>query len=277
MARSVGQHEPSGIDGSRDCTAGAGITESKEACFSPNYRVIAAETSARDRIMVYDQYGDGWANWPLNDGETGGNNMENSGCLIFTYAHAIQWLTGQKASRAGRAALIEELIRVCDIPWGPRPYNPTDAQALYSAHIMRRYGAVEIPVPRSTPALDAFFQRGGVLIVNPGGHYIAAVGSAYGDFGGGKGVEYCIHVVDSSCQSTWWRTNQNYGSPLYDFDSHGVIQGYRKEGDTYVTGTVNGTAMFKWAGGEYWVPYNTFVCYRLDRAYLPGGPELCKR
>ena len=118
MARSVGQHEPSGIDGSRGCTAGAGITESKEACFSQNYRVIAAETSARDRIMVYDQYGDGWANWPLNDGETGGNNMENSGCLIFTYAHAIQWLTGQKASRAGRAALIEELIRVCDIPGG---------------------------------------------------------------------------------------------------------------------------------------------------------------
>lgn len=274
MALSVGQHKPGGIDGSRGCTADSGMTESEEACFNPNRRIVAAEASARDRIMVYDQYGDGWANWPLNDGETGGNNMENSGCLIFTYVHAIQWLTGHKTSRAGRAAPIEELIRVCDIPWGPRAYNPTDAQALYNAHVMRRYGVVEIPVPRSAAALEDFFRRGGVMIANPGGHYIAAVGAAYGDFGGGNGDECCIHVVDSSCQSTWWRTNQNHGSPLYDFDSRGVIQGYRKEGDSFVDGTVNGTVMSKWAGGEYWVPLNAFGRYRLDRAYLPGGSDL---
>ena len=248
---------------------GNNITESKEACFSPNDRIIAAEASARDRIVIYDQYGDGWASWPLNDGETGGNNMENSGCLIFAYAHAIQWLTGRKASWTDRAALIEELICVCDFPWGPRVYNQTDAQALYNAHILRRYGAVEIPVPRSAPVLEAFFRQGGVMIANPGGHYIAAIGAAYGDFEGD-----CIHVVDSSCQSTWWRTNQNYGSPLYDFDSRGVIQGYRKEGDSPVDGTVNGTVMSRWTGGEYWVPLKTFGRYRLDRAYLPDGSDL---
>jgi len=274
MALSVGRHAPSGIDEGRGRSADAGITESREACFNPNKRIFGAQASARDRIMVYDQYGDGWASWPLNDGETGGNNMENSGCLIFAYAHAIQWLTGQKASRADRAALIKELICVCDFPWGPRAYNPTDAQALYSAHIMRRYGAVEIPVPRSAPAMEELFGRGGVMIANPGGHYIAAVGAAYGDSGGGTGDEYCIHVVDSSCQSTWWRTNQNYGSPLYEFDSRGIIQGYRKEGDSFVDGTVNGTVMSKWAGGEYWVPLNAFGRYRLDRAYLPGGSDL---
>ena len=253
MALSVGQNEPSGIDGIRGC------------------RASTAEASARDRIMIYDQYGDGWANWTLNDGETGGNNMENSGCLIFAYAHAIQWLTGHKASRANRVALIEELIRVCDIPWGPRAYNPTDAQALYNAHITRRYGAVEMPVPRSATAMEALFRRGGVMIANPGGHYIAAIGAACGDFGGD---ERGIHVVDSSCQSTWWRTNQNYGSPLYDFDSRGVIQDYRREGDSFVDGNVNGTVLSKWSGGEYWVPLDAFGRYRLDRAYLPGGPEL---
>ena len=80
MALSVGQHKPGGIDGSRGCTADSGMTESEEACFNPNRRIVAAEASARDRIMVYDQYGDGWANWPLNDGETGGNNQGgNSG------------------------------------------------------------------------------------------------------------------------------------------------------------------------------------------------------
>jgi len=231
---------------------------------------VAAEPSAFDRILVYSQYGSNWFEWPLNDGDSGGNNMENSGCLIFAYAHAVQWLTGNRVSPENRAGLIEEFIRVCDIPWGPRAYNPTDPQALYSAHILDQYPIAQAPVPRSASATAALFRQGGVIIANPGGHYVLAVGGAYRRFEGSDGDEYFIHIVDSSCQSTWWRTNQNHGSALYDFNGLGVIQGYRREEGRPVDGTVDGKAMSKWTGGEYWAPFSVFSRYRLDRAFVPG-------
>lgn len=229
-----------------------------------------SESSAYSKIMVFDQYGGGWANWSLNYGATGGNNMENGGCHIFAYAHAIQWLTGNKLSYENRTSLIEELISVCDIPWGPTGYNSTDAQALYNSHIISKYGAKEKAVPENGTAMEDLFNHGGVVIANPGGHYIIAVGAAYDDLDGNGSKEYYIHIVDSSCQSTWWRTNQNYDSVLYDFSSLGIIQGYGRSGNSFITGTVNGNAVSKWGGGEYWVPYSVFSRYRIDRAYISG-------
>ena len=252
--------------GKSRCTTEPRLTESKQT----RRHNVTAEPSAFDRIMVYSQYGSDWSEWPLNDGDSGGNNMENSGCLIFTYAHAIQWLTENRVSPENRACLVEEFIRVCDIPWGLRAYNPTDPQALYNAHILDKYPIAEAPVPRSASATEALFRQGGVIIANPGGHYVLAVGGAYGSFEGRDGDDFFIHIVDSSCQSTWWRTNQNHGSVLYDFNGLGVIQGYRQEEGRPVDGVVDGRAMSKWTGGEYWAPFSVFSCYRLDKAYVPG-------
>ena len=226
-----------------------------------------AEVSAYDKILVYDQYGGGWASKGLNYGRSGGNNMENGGCHIFAYAHAIQWLTGNKLSYGNRESLIDELINVCDIPWGPTDYNSTNPQALYNNHIVNNYGAQEVSVPGSASALSSHFASGGVIIANPGGHYILAVGSTYADYDGNGSTEMYVHIVDSSCQSTWWRTNQNFGGALYTFDSHSPITGYRNNSGSYV----NGTQGSKWGGGEYWVPYSVYVQYRRDRAYLPGN------
>ena len=254
------------MTGESERTPKPGSTESK-----PTRRHgLTAEPSAFDRILVYSQYGDDWSEWPLNDGDSGGNNMENSGCLIFTYAHAIQWLTGNRVSPERRACLIKEFIRVCDIPWGPRAYNPADPHALYNAHILEKYGIAEAPVPRGASATEALFRQGGVIIANPGGHYVLAVGGAYGRLEGNDGDQYFIHIVDSSCQSTWWRTNQNHGSVLYDFNGLGVIQGYRREEGHPVDGAVGGRVMSKWTGGEYWATFPVFRRYRLDRAFVPG-------
>ena len=53
-------HDPAGIaHPGRD--ESMRTAESEEARFNPNVPIVAAEASARDRIMVYDQYGDGWA------------------------------------------------------------------------------------------------------------------------------------------------------------------------------------------------------------------------
>ena len=227
----------------------------------------AGETSAYNKILIYDQIGGGWAKWTLNYGATGGNNMENGGCHIFAYAHTIQWLTGKKLTYENRATLIEELIRVCDIPWGPTNYNKTDPQALYNSHIISKYGVKAKTVPGSGMAMEELFNQGGVVIANPGGHYIIAVGAAYDDLDRNGSNEYYIHIVDSSCQSTWWRTNQNYGSDLYEFSSRGSIQGYSKSGNGYINGTVNGVTKSKWGGGEYWVPYSVFSQYRLDTTF----------
>lgn len=254
------------MTGKSGCTTKPRSTESKQT----RRLDVTAEPSAFDRILVYSQYGSDWSDWPLNDGDSGGNSMENSGCLIFTYAHAIQWLTNNRVSPENRAWLIGEFIRVCDIPWGPRAYNPTNPQALYNAHILDKYPIAEAPVPRGAPAMEALFRQGGVIIANPGGHYVLAVGGAYGSFKGSDGDDYFIHIVDSSCQSTWWRTNQNHGSVLYDFNGLGVIQGYRMEEGRPVNGMVGGRAMSKWTGGEYWAPFSVFSRYRLDKAYVPG-------
>lgn len=157
------------MTGESGCTPKPRLTESKQ---TRRHRV-AAEPSAFDRILVYSQYGSDWSEWPLNDGDCGGNNMENSGCLIFAFAHAVQWLTGNRVAP----------------------------------------------------------------------------------------------------ESTWWRTNQNHGSVLYDFNGLGVIQRYRREEGHPVDGAVGGKVMSKWSGGEYWAPFSVFSRYRLDRAFVPGeGP-----
>ena len=197
-----------------------------------------------------------------------------SGKVLSFAEPVLQSLSG-RFEEIDRTAEYNQLriIRVCDIPWGPRAYNPTDPQALYSAYILDHYPIAKAPVPRSASATEALFRQGGVIIANPGGHYVLAVGGAYGRLEGNDGDQYIIHIVDSSCQSTWWRTNQNHGSVLYDFNGLGVIQGYRREEGRPVDGAVGGRVMSKWSGGEYWAPFSVFSRYRLDRAFVPGeGP-----
>ncbi len=242
-----------------------------------------ADASAYDKILVYDQYGGGWENTPLNYGASGGNNMQNGGCHIFSYAHAIQWLTGNKVAYSDRSSLINELIGVCDIPWGPTSYNSTNPQMLYNSHIINNYGVQEVDIPGSASAIETHFADGGVIVANPGEHYHLAVGSTYADFDGNGSNELYIHIVDSSCQSTWWRTNQNFGSACYTYAGHSAITGYSRYVSSYdsnenpIYGYVNGTQGSKWGGGEYWVPYSVFSRYRRDRAYLPGsGGNVCK-
>ena len=150
------------------------------SCYSfINDETVAYAESASNKILIYNQYGGGWSSTPLNYGASGGNNMENGGCHIFAYAHAIQWLTGNKIAYSDRASLINELIEVCDIPWGPTSYNKTNPQELYNNHTINKYAAKEVSVPRSASAMNSHFSSGGVVLANPGGHYHLAVGSTY--------------------------------------------------------------------------------------------------
>lgn len=164
----------------------------------------------------------------------GKDHLSANGCCTFTYAHAIQWMTGINASSNGAYyQLLEELLNRTRTPWN-------DGNSVYSSYIKSVYGAVSVTPTKTQTWMNSHFSKYGVIIghlnwqaqagqKNGGGHYFLIIG------GTTHNNTYYLHVLDSNCSSTIRRVQ------CYDFSSF----------NTLPTDTANGVL-------DYWIPMNKF-------------------
>lgn len=208
---------------------------------------VFAQTSARNSIYIYNQNGT-WSGKALSEGRT----LRSSGCQIYTYAHAIQWLSGDKKTSSNGGDLLQTLIDIDNDP-SDKYQGGGSAQKRYHSYIVNKLEIAEPTLIPSTEAeYEAHFQNGGVVIANPGGHYVVAVGYTYRDVTNEGNPEMLIQVVDSSMGST---IKRRADGSIYSFSTFKVIpqSSYKSYSQ----------------GGQYWVAYEEFIAFRRDRAYLP--------
>lgn len=196
-------------------------------------------------------------------------NLNKSGCHIYAYAHAIQWLTSQPRNSSNGGELLSELIRVLN---GESPESGY-AETIFKNYVTSPNNNIgeSVSTTFSESSLEALFDQGGVVISNCNGHYNLAVWMTRADFDNNGSQEAYVHIVDSSCQSTWYRLNSGYsysstGYAAYAYNNHSIITGYSRYQENgvykYVTGT-NGT---NFGGGEYWVSFDAYMSAFQSRA-----------
>ena len=211
--------------------------------------------SAYKKILVYDQNGT-WAfdsdKYVYSLSHRKNVNLNTSGCHIYTFAHAIQWLTSQPRNSSNGGALLSELIAVLNGE-SPESYK---AQIILRNYVLTNNLADSVSASLSETSLASLFSKGGVVVSNPRGHYALAVGMTYADFDKDGSQEAYVHIVDSSCQCTLWRLNSGNSHstesfPAYDYQSHALITGYSRQKDekgknVYVNGTVGDETKSWW-------------------------------
>lgn len=160
-----------------------------------------AYVDASSRIHIYyQQYSskNEWSKLKLADGKT----MGTSGCLIFAYAHAIQWLTGRKVSDT---SLITSLISD-----GNRP-SKVSIDYYAERNTMTAHGLGKGSGSISVSTLKNILNGERVIIANTSfqgnkeGHYVLAVEYVEYDVDNDGDKELLIHIVDSSVRSTYRR------------------------------------------------------------------------
>ena len=122
--------------------------------------------------------------------------LSNRGCRLFTFAHAVQLLTGEKASLDRQVEILAEFLQVYD--------DPPTAKDEYAAHLLKAYGdkhgIKKVTVSKSWSAAKAHFAQGGVIIFNSGGHIVLAVDCTERVIDGKS--EKLVLLVDSAIEAT---------------------------------------------------------------------------
>ena len=163
--------------------------------------------------------------------------LSNRGCRLFAYAHAVQLLTGEKASADRQLEILAEFLRADD--------DPPNAKENYAAYLLQAYGAKHgieaVNVPQSWSAVQSHFDQGGVILFNSGGHIALAVDYTERVINGR--TEQLVLLVDSACEATARR----------------VVSGVCYRGD--FTKTYDKSKNVKPAWNEYgrlWIRYSDF-------------------
>jgi len=131
--------------------------------------------------------------------------LSNRGCRLFSYAHALQRLTGEKANDQRQIDILAELLKVHRNP-------PSEAaNTAYKKYIVETYGKKH-GIKDVTKAycssekkmkweeIQSFFDNGGVIIFTSYGHIALAVDYVEKTIDGVTG-KYIL-VIDSSAYST---------------------------------------------------------------------------
>lgn len=187
-----------------------------------------AETPGGVHIYTQDNYGGGEWILPGNSSRT----LETSGCMLFSYAHMIQYLT--RTSRGDD--LIRELLTVCSDPNGYEGHpecthgSLTDMTGLaYRSHAESRYGIKSETAKKTEAFLEHYLTTGGVVMLSGlstsgGKHRTAAVGFKRDE----NGSAY-LQLIDSHPDS--YHTSELYVT-YYD-DSLSPWSTYPSEGAAY--------------------------------------------
>ena len=209
----------------------------------------SAYIDATSRIQIYyQQYAstNSWSKLSLNSGET----MGTAGCLIFAYAHAIQWFTGVKETGT---ALLTSMISEGGSPWTYSIGYYASKNTCSSRGIHAVSGSV------TSSNIKSILDNGQVIFANTSfqgkaaGHYVLAVDSTYKDVDGDGSSDTLIHIVDSAVNATYRRfvaenandrNNNHYsrGFSMYNISSFAEITSCPSE-----------------SCGQYWVKAPDFI------------------
>jgi len=213
-------------------------------------------------IVVFDQGHytaqedtDPWALPGWDWGLSQHRSLSTAGCHLFSYAHAIEWITGTVRGDD----LLTELLMVCKNPSDQEEnshrvackglHDPSIySKEAYDTYVSQRYNIQAVELEKDPQALQEFFRRGGAIVTFIPGHYITAVEAREID-----GTLY-VHMLDSN-----WGTARRKGYETF----------FLEEGDRRVRilATAEGTYT---EGSDYWVTYDTFRQWNWKTPLLPG-------
>lgn len=184
--------------------------------------------------------------------------LSNRGCRLFTYGHAVQWLTGKKAGGSRQLEILYEFLAVSK--------DPPNANSKYANYLVSQYGSKygikKVSVSKSWSSVKSHFDNGGVIVYNSGGHIALAVGYTERTIGGS--TKQLIQLVDSSIRSTAKRVPSGVS----------YSGGF---GTTYRKSALPGSS----SHGQMWVTYSDFAQGSWDSCFssttakslIPGASE----
>ena len=171
-------------------------------------------TDASSKIRIIKQYQNKYKELTVPGTK---DTVYHGGCGLFSIAHAIQWLTNTKISESEEYSLIKRLVDM-----GLETQNDmTDSLKTLCKYDSRiKYHQGELNKSKLTEEkVKSIFDNGGVIIANPVGHYVLAVGYRYY-----KNMLY-IQIVDSSTYSTIEPRNGKNLHIGYKYNSMEAITG----------------------------------------------------
>lgn len=201
-------------------------------------------TNASSKIRIITQHKNDFQNLIMPGHPT--LTVYEGGCGLFSIAHAIQWLSNSSLSDSNAYSLMEKLVSL-KLDTAPNDESNVggtsrgmtaclialtnfDSSLIYHQGVMTSSYVTE-------EHIKSIFDQGGVIISNPAGHYVLAVGYRY------YNNQLYIQVVDSSIHSTIYPGNTESNLHRgYIFDSMQEITTY--QGDI---------------GTQYWIPWNCFA------------------
>lgn len=214
----------------------------------------AIELSASDYILIYNQDKNGtWSNKSLNTSDKN-RTLSSSGCGLYAIAHAVQWLTGNKRTSSNGGELLDTLIKINN--------RPFDGLGSYYTKYMQGLGIRKSSKPSDQAGIISLFDKGGVIVGNPSGHFDLAIGYTWHDVNNDGKNDLLIHMVDSRMDASMWKWNdstQKYvwrKNNVYEFSSFKQI--------------TSSNSVSSWhKGGQYWMDYNNFKSIATSYVYLP--------
>ena len=172
---------------------------------------IAYYQQTREAAWTGSQYDPGYWDSQLDTIGSGiQGDLSDRGCGLFTFAHAIQWLTGNKLQTDN------ELISLLSI-LASKNDDPPSAQAskdyveyILSEETYKEHNIEDITssLPRNWEAVKRHFDNGGVIIFAGDGHYSLAIGYTEKEIDGEN--MQLIQVVDSQIRSRAKRVSTSF-------------------------------------------------------------------
>ena len=236
-----------------------------------------AYTKATDRVTVYSQHASKFRDsgkWGVYDHHS---TLYKAGCRLFAYAHAIEWLTGEKLGNT----LLKQLLNACCSPSNNHghdydgcknsPYRHDNSKDAYNALAKKVYGltAKSQKITISTSSLRSFFNAGKVAIGSVGDHIVLAVDFVICDKDLNvmkisksrsipSGCKMYVQIIDSSADTSTAKDAAFYQN-YYTMKDNRLIRG-----ETPLRGGSS-------SGREYWVEVSVLKKSFTSSTVMYGG------
>ncbi len=157
-----------------------------------------AYESASSRITIIKQHQSKYKNLTV-PGHS--DTVYDSGCGLFSIAHAMQWLTNTKVTGDAEYNLIKQLVdwnlnTISSISESLKKLVKKDKTLIFHEGGIPIKTIKNNSLSKNEDFVKNIFDNGGVIIANPAGHYVVAVGYKY------YSNKMYIQIVDSNAHST---------------------------------------------------------------------------